>query len=507
MEEYRQPDEFIDLPEECALPPDIAVTLEEDVPPVSEDGTAKAIPGTLEEAAADIAVPITREIDRKSIVRKMFAMPVASVVITLAVVFASFNFDPFGNDFLRKGAVRRVRYTASEEPKPGNAENPGGNVAPGGISATATPTPLPTATPFPTSAVPTPPGEVSGERVIRRFHVTYVPTGEYFLTAEDAADPEADAKAWVTGVGGDPDAMILVNRQYIFVKYEPSDDAIMIGDWDDIPGMYVAQGYWIAVYSETLYYEVRTEAPEQLLDRPDPMLPTLNNLAPDFAGTYAWEQTGSEEYVYIRYRGEESPTALWEGTHYHSDPSHTAPGAEYDQSTNTLTITDLDAEELNVNLMGNGFTVRLVGDNHLDRIIMWGAGYAGSVTFTGEGSLTVNNPDGIGIKVEGEWSDSGILVDGGVTLDVTGSPAILIGATSLEKAIFYVEPLHLTGGVRSAGEFFRYTRPVYDELGNVIDAVPFTLAEISEELGTQYYDHSIVDGDGAPSGHVRFAPR
>ena len=172
-----------------------------------------------------------------------------------------------------------------------------------------------------------------------------------------------------------------------------------------------------------------------------------------------------------------------------------------------MTITDLDAEELNVNLMGNGFTVRLVGDNHLDRIIMWGAGYAGSVTFTGEGSLTVNNPDGIGIKVEGEWSESGILVDGGVTLDVTGSPAILIGATSLEKAIFYVEPLHLTGGVRSAGEFFQYTGPVYDELGNVIDAVPFTLAEISEELGTQYYDHSIVDGDGAPSGHVRFAPR
>ncbi len=504
MEEYRQPDEYIVLPDECALPPSIAVTLAEDVPLIPEEESGRAIPGTLE-AAADISDTMTEKTDRKSIVRKMFVMPVASVVIVIAVVFASFNYDPLGNDFLRKGSVRRVQYFASETP--GSAGEPGGITGPAGVPATATPTPLPTATPFPTSAVPTPPGEVSGERVIRQIHVTYVPTGETFLTAEDSDDPEADAKAWVVSVGGDPDAMILVNRNYYFVKYEPSDDAIMIGDWDDIPGMYVAQGYWIAVYSEILYYEVRTEAPDTSADRADPMFPTLNNLAPDFAGTYAWEDTGTEEFVFIQYRGETTATALWAGTHYAPVSSHSAPGAEYDESTNTLTLTDLDAEELNVNLMGNGFTVRLVGDNHLDRVIMWGAGYAGSVTFTGDGSLTVNNPDGIGIKVEGEWSESAILVGSGVTLDITGSPAILIGATSMEKAIYYLEPLRMTGGVRSAGEFFQYQGPVYDDLGNVIDVVPYTLAEISEQLGTQYYDYSIVDEDGVPSGHVRFEPR
>lgn len=68
----------------------------------------------------------------------------------------------------------------------------------------------------------------------------------------------------------------------------------------------------------------------------------------------------------------------------------TMPDAWYDISTNTLTLDNFTGEVLEVNLMGNGFTINLIGENHLDELIMWGAGYGGSVTFTGTGSLTLN---------------------------------------------------------------------------------------------------------------------
>ena len=58
------------------------------------------------------------------------------------------------------------------------------------------------------------------------------------------------------------------------------------------------------------------------------------------------------------------------------------PGIRYDSSTNTLTLHNFTGPLLDINLMGNGFTIKLEGENHLEMLRAWGFGYGGSVTFT-----------------------------------------------------------------------------------------------------------------------------
>ena len=162
------------------------------------------------------------------------------------------------------------------------------------------------------------------------------------------------------------------------------------------------------------------------------------------------------------------------------------PGASYDYATNTLTLSNCTADYLEVNWMGNGFTINLVGDNHLGGILLWGFYSGGSVTFTGSGSLTVNegmaNP--YGIFINAEESRSCVMVDRGVTLDVYGNEAaIYITGIPEGKAIYYLSPLTMTGGVRG------------------------TVAEESSDRYKEYqvtYDYSVVDAFGGLATHVKF---
>lgn len=257
-------------------------------------------------------------------------------------------------------------------------------------------------------------------------------------------------------------------------------------------------------------------------ERADDAFPILSNLEPDFEGNYAWSGEGSEEYIRFLYPDESTHVYLEMGSvwasfgSYDSDgqyvPNHVTevPNARYDADSNTLTLENFTASVLDVNLMGNGFTIRLVGENRLDQLIVWGAGYGGSVTLTGSGSLTVNEngsaQDGVGIEINGEWSQSCLMIDRSVTLDVYGNPAIMIGATSMSKAIYYLKPLRMTGGIRTAGEFLEYLSTEYDEDGNIIGHMPVTVSEISEIKGIPYYDYTVVSEDGMPSTYVHFAP-
>lgn len=258
------------------------------------------------------------------------------------------------------------------------------------------------------------------------------------------------------------------------------------------------------------------------VERADNAFPVLGNLEPDFEGKYAWSGEGSEEYIRLLYPDESAHVYLEMGSvwasfgTYDSDgqfiPNRvsTVPNARYDADSNTLTLENFTASVLDVNLMGNGFTIRLVGENRLDQLTVWGAGYGGSVTLTGSGSLTVNEngsaPGGVGIQINGEWSQSCLMIDRGVTLDVYGNPAIMIGATSMSKAIYYLKPLRMTGGIRTAGAFLEYLSDQYDENGNLVDHALVTITEISEIKGIPYYDYTVVDEYGMPSSYVHFAP-
>ena len=92
----------------------------------------------------------------------------------------------------------------------------------------------------------------------------------------------------------------------------------------------------------------------------------------------------------------------------------------YDEQMQT-NISDKLVEYLNANLMGNGFKLKLVGDNNLKGIVVWGFMYGGSLTVTGDGKLTLTGVNGEpAIKLECENSPSCLMIDSNVTIEIKG---------------------------------------------------------------------------------------
>ena len=67
-------------------------------------------------------------------------------------------------------------------------------------------------------------------------------------------------------------------------------------------------------------------------------------------------------------------------------------GATYDRASNTLTLKDFNHPELNLetNMMGDDFRLEIKGSCALNSIAVWGYGYGGSLSVTGDGTLTLN---------------------------------------------------------------------------------------------------------------------
>ena len=118
----------------------------------------------------------------------------------------------------------------------------------------------------------------------------------------------------------------------------------------------------------------------------------------------------------------------------------------------------------------------------------------------------VDAGDGVGIRLQGEFSQSCLMIDRGATVDVYGSPAILIGATSMEQSLYWLSPVIMTGGEMKNGDFVQYSAPIYDANGNYLGNETLTISEISKRDGIAWYDSSVVDENGNASAHVRFAP-
>ena len=124
----------------------------------------------------------------------------------------------------------------------------------------------------------------------------------------------------------------------------------------------------------------------------------------------------------------------------------TRDGISYDPSTNTLTLSNYHGGGISANLLGNSFTVELIGENELTQDFMiWGFYTGGSIRFTGNGSLTINSSEGeVGLELICEFSTSCLMIEEGVTLDIYGSTAsVEVIYTNAEKGIWYIsdEPL------------------------------------------------------------------
>ena len=86
------------------------------------------------------------------------------------------------------------------------------------------------------------------------------------------------------------------------------------------------------------------------------------------------------------------------------------PGTFYDKSTNTLTLNNLNEEEvyLETNVMGEDFKIKVVGTNSLQQIDIYGDKYGGSLIIQGNGTLNVNKNKkcsyALGLYAEGSSS-------------------------------------------------------------------------------------------------------
>ena len=215
----------------------------------------------------------------------------------------------------------------------------------------------------------------------------------------------------------------------------------------------------------------------------DDVFPTLGNLDPDFAGAYAWSGDGSEEYIRFARDGDTAYSYLVKGGAWNVYDSAGQivddSSAVYDKITNTLTLKNFTAAALDVNLMGNGFTIELVGDNKISGIQIWGAMYGGSLTFTGDGSLTVTG----GLLLNCEASESCLIVKNGVTLDISGdSFAVMVSDSAMDDSAIYVSKyLEVSGGENK-------------------------LYTTNEYSGITYYSYSFLDESGEPSTHVIIKP-
>ncbi len=251
-------------------------------------------------------------------------------------------------------------------------------------------------------------------------------------------------------------------------------------------------------------------------DSADIAFPALGNTDPDYAGDYAWVEKGtetSEEYLIYTDRAGNSHF-LWPGGYYRSAgvPQDSGDATiQWDKENNVLKLNNFVGGTIETNLMGNGFTIEVEGDCEVDQIVSWGAMYAGSVTIKGSGRLTVNrklDDSGTrrpyGILFQAEDSESALMIEGDVTVEVWGeTAAVLVVDTQLKKAIYYLPPVYLEEGLRTSGKMRRQTAEDGSFLG-VVWAPEDELTDEEKESGV--YDHTILDSDGNMMTHVVFRP-
>lgn len=176
--------------------------------------------------------------------------------------------------------------------------------------------------------------------------------------------------------------------------------------------------------------------------------------------------------------------------YYSSDTGVQIKGASYDKKTNTLKLDNVSVPHLEANEMGEDFTIELTGNNTIDLIYIWGFGYGGSVTFTGNGSITCRN-----IYMEAEKCNSFFKVDGNATVKIVNddSTAFYLNDTYVKNAIQakYDSEIKATEIPNAKYEMIETVD------GNAVNTVTYQLVTKGGVsyyvVGVQYYDDVVAD--------------
>ena len=514
-----KPDEIIRPAEEYSMPREIAYPAPEcpamtpetaELPPEYGDGGRRLqvrrgnTPRAERRELADVQQETVsaeesarRERSRKRQLIRSIMAPAAATVAIVAIIFASFRYDPLGFDYLNNEAPKSLGSVT-----PGSA-SPGSTV----MLPVATPTVKPgDPTPSPTPKLLQGPQAISFATPVTwtMIHVT-APNGIVLDTSLTEGNPMGEVKSWLITWNGELEESSLV-RERKFLGYYFSEDAIPVGDTDDLPNLYLAGGTMYEVYREDLYYNAVPCTSTPVFEEGDDTFPTMTNLEPDFNGDHTYGGQ-TEHFIRVVVPGESYYRHIVCGDYWleNGEQILDVPGASYDSSTNVLTLKNCRLSALEVNLMGNGFTVRLVGDNRIGSIKVWGWMYGGSLTLTGTGTLRVNEDYSkeIGLWLDGERSACALFIDRGINVDIYGDTAVLVGQTTMEKAIWFRSGTRMTGGKRANGPFGDYFMYEQDESGNLVQRL-IRIDDVSEYYGMQLYDYSVADAEGNAATEVHF---
>ena len=249
--------------------------------------------------------------------------------------------------------------------------------------------------------------------------------------------------------------------------------------------------------------EPSSEAPPTTVRIPvggDSSFPMLSNPMPDSVGS-----DGQTHASRILAWWKNSQTGLAESLDIYSNQQNHPTGRDdisYDPATNTLTLNNYSGGWFEIRNMGSSFKIRLVGKNKLDGgISILGDLTSGSVTFTGDGYLSLNreNLSFHGISLDAGAAQACLMIDSSVSMDVYGGAgAISIVNTSAEKGIYYRSD-RLPGLVqnRDGGESAPsvpgtfYDWEVLDESGRFVSQIHFGGEEPPE---TELHTRALPEG-------------
>lgn len=121
-----------------------------------------------------------------------------------------------------------------------------------------------------------------------------------------------------------------------------------------------------------------------------------------------------DEYppAYIEFFDGENGTYIY--STFSQDQIGKIKGVSYDKASNTLTLDNVKRDEkLITNVMGDDFKILLKGDNSLKSIIVWGDGYGGNLTITGDGKLTLNSEktENTAITIQAEYTEGKVKIE------------------------------------------------------------------------------------------------